>query len=224
MARKYAKSKRTYKRKYTQKSRFMKTTYGKGTVLNPMKGLYGSYYFKRTTNSGILTNVANNNIFYAYSFSLSSLPNYTEFQNLFHNYRILKIVFKVVPTFTGNEMVNTYNGGPNWQMSNISTFIDYNDATLPTDENTFLQAESLKITRAHRIHTRVFKPAVLAAAYEGITSTAYIPKFGQWITTNGGDSSTPHYGIKMMINNNGSVAMVNFRIYTTYYFQCKDLR
>ena len=213
---------KTYKKRYTTGRTFKRSRIPRKLGFGKMK----LYHFKRVVSSGIISTVANTNYFNQYSYNLQQLPNYTEFSALYHNMRINKLVVRFVPTFTANEMVNPTTGTtPNWNMPNISTIIDFNDASMPASEDVFLQSSTLRITRGNKIHTRIFTPALLGVNYEGVGSNSYTPKFKQWLSTqNSGDLATPHYGLKIYIPNMGTTMYMSFRIYTTFYFSCKDLR
>lgn len=181
--------------------------------------------FKRVYSSGLLSTTANVDFYSGQVFLVTAIPNYAEFSALYHNIRINSVSWQLIPAFTGNEMTNTYNNAANWALAPIYTYIDHNDSTFPSSESEFLQSASLKITRGNGIHMRSFTPSILAQNYEGVGATSYTPKYRQWLTTqNAGDLGTPHYGLKLFIPKMGSTMYIQFRIFVTYYFSCKDLR
>lgn len=183
---------------------------------------YNSYFFKRKLLKGTiqLSNLAET--FGSYVFKLSDLPNYTEFTNLFDRYRILKVGVIFIPNWTSNDSnpittINTIN-------PSIYTAIDYTEDGTPLALTELYEDSHCKITRGSKIHKRYFSPAVLASSFETVTTTAYTPKWKQWITTD--DPATPHYALKWAMDKIATGSGQNFyvKVFMTYYIQCKDLK
>lgn len=179
------------------------------------------HYFKRRFNKGTLTlnNLAE--VFQAYTFKLSDLPNYTEFTNLFDRYRICKVAVHLIPQWTNsdlNPVTTTERVNPA-----IYSVVDTTEDAAPTSLNEMYEYSNCKITRGGRIHKRYFTPSVLTSAFESGASTAYIPKFKQWLTTD--DPATPHYCMKIAADKT-STSSNNFtiRVMMTYYLQCKNIK
>lgn len=182
---------------------------------------YNSYFFKRKFYKGAWTLNNLTEVITAYTFKLTDLPNYTEFTNLFDRYRILKVAVILVPQWTTNDLnpvTTTEKVNPA-----IYSLIDYTEDAPPASLSEFYEDSQCKITRGGRIHKRVFTPSVLCNAFETVTTSAYTPKWKQWITTD--DPATPHYSIKLA-GDKTNTSSNNFvvKIFMTYYFQCKDLK
>lgn len=183
-----------------------------------------TYNFKRKAYvETISVGYGAGNILGAYTFALNKLPNYTEFTALFDRYRICGVLVEFMPavdSFSTEAGVSMTN----FALPQVRTIIDHTEDGVPTDFNEMYQYKNCKMTQGNRIHKRFLKPAVLTSAFESTIATAYIPKWKQWITTD--DPATPHYCLKYGINALPSAAMgtMTYRVYATYYLQCKDLK
>lgn len=154
----------------------------------------------------------------AFNFKLSDLTNYSEFTNLYDQYRIKAVAFEILPNVTGND------GNPNTSqilLPFIHTAIDHNDSSAPTID-AIMQYKNYKRTRSHLVHRRYFKPAVASMNYNTVTTTSYTARFGQWIDTD--DAATPHYGLKLFIDAPGPNQTLYYRVFVKYYLQFKDQR
>lgn len=180
----------------------------------------GVHHFKRTNVlSSITTSItAGVNTHQSFSFKFSDLPNYTEFSTLFDQYRMNKFVIKLVPTITGAEPTST---GAAYSLPNVWSVVDYDDA-VDAGNNliSLLQYPNCRMTRGHKIHTRVWRPSVLLDAYTGATEGNTI-KFKQWL--NMADVTIPHYGLKIWIDQCLG-AVMEYRVFFTAYFSCKGVR
>lgn len=159
----------------------------------------------------------------ALTFNLAALPNYTEFTSLFDEYRILGILVEFHPG------VDSWSAEPGVALTNMAlpqvrTIIDHTEDGVPSSFNDMYQYANCKMTRGTTIHKRFLRPNVLSQAFESTVSTAYSPKYKQWITTD--DATTPHYGLKYGIDAlpSASLGTLGYRVYVTYYFQCKSTK
>lgn len=133
-------------------------------------------------------------ISYALKFQLSSLPNSTDFTNLFDMYQIRKVKVIMTPiqglvNVSGNNAYKIY------------TAIDYNDDSAPTD-NMMRQYGNF---RQHNIWndrgfcSRTFKPTVVDTILNNDGSVAYSQsKPAPWISTQ--YPVVPHYCLKIYGN------------------------
>lgn len=179
------------------------------------------FSFKRKALVDTVTVTNLSDVLKAYTFSLDKLPSYTEFTNLFDRYRICGVLVEFMPS------VDSFEVGPGVSMTAFSlpqvrTIIDHTEDGAPLNFNDMYQYSKCKLTQGNRVHKRYLKPAVLTSAFESTVATAYIPKWKQWLTTD--DPATPHYGLKVGINAlpSSSSGSMYYRVYATYYFQCKD--
>lgn len=151
------------------------------------------------------------------TFQLDNLDNYTEFTNLFQQFRILGVKLTFVPYVTSNDanpIATTY------VMPNIHTVIDHDDSGTPANLAEIMQFRNHRMTRLNRVHSRYIKPSILMSAYETALTSAYIPKWKQWVSTD--DYTTPHYGLKYFIDQSSTALTI--RVFAKFYFQCKDLK
>lgn len=147
--------------------------------------------------------------------TLADVPSFTDFTNLFDQFRISGISVRIIPRFT-QALQST--GAP-LPPGELFTCMDY-DGNGPTTLAGIQQYQNTKMTRGHVVHKRFYKPAVLVAAYQSAIATSYVPKWNQFIDT--ADSATPHYGLYGMVANNGAV--VDYDLQATYYIQCKNVK
>jgi len=175
--------------------------------------------FKRTVNSANISVDSTAWQYGALNFQLANLPNYTEFTNLYDQYRICGIKVEFRPRVTGNDanaMATLV------QFGDLCTVIDRNDNTAPTTQNELYQYSTLRTTRMIRGQKRYFVPACLVQTYETAVTAGYASKFKQWLDTN--DYAVPHYGLKYAIAPSSSATAVTIGVIVTYYFQCKDIK
>lgn len=203
---------------------------------NPNKLRRQVHYYKRTfrvgdlrasydATTGITTAISN-----ALSFNLTQLPAYTEFTDLYDQYKINGISVKIQPLVT-EGLASPLSGSPFvYGFPKLSTVIDYDDTNIPANENVMLQYGSLKMTGSFKEHKRYFKPKVRIAALDaGAAVTANQVKAAGWIDT--GAPAVPHYGLK--VYHPGPIASggvpgisssIAYSVYATVYIACKNVR
>ena len=210
---------RTYKRRRPTIRRSRRAMYRRRLRLSrrPRLSALRTYHFKRTfTLSPISTGTSP--VFGAYAFSISDLPNYTEFTALFDQYRINKLVVRYVPNHNSSEV------GATKALMEFNSVLDFNDQVAPTALTQLYEYANWRMTRGNAIHTRVFTPAVLslvattsAIAYQGDQS-----KWKQWLATS--QTDIEHYGIKYAIGATQAAGDMYFTPYVTAYFSCKSVK
>lgn len=204
-------SRRTVRRRRIGRPRIRRRVIGRA-----LRSRNTVHSFSRSQEIGLIQTTSGIATLGKYTFNMGNMTNYSEFTNLFQRFRIVAIKLSIVPVWTENNLVP----GTSFSMPNVHSVVDYDDSTTPGDLNELLQYSNYKRTRGHMVHSRYFKPAIQMAAYETTLATAYVPKWKQWLSTD--DFATPHYGLKYYIDAIGAV--VSFRVYAKYYFQCKDLK
>lgn len=152
-----------------------------------------------------------------YSFALNNLPDVTDFTNLFDQYCIKKVVFKMIPRFS---QFNAVYSNPNNLFTQVHTAIDYDDASaLPTTTglNEIVQYESHRVTRANQTHTRVLVPRVELSG-----ASAAFPKAYQWIDCD--NINALHNGVKVFIPKmDGTGNALTYDVQMTFYIKCKNV-
>jgi hypothetical protein len=171
-----------------------------------------THHFKRTFVAAQFTASGTGPNFFGYSFALDDLPNYTEFTNLFDQYRINKVVVKFVPSANVDAI------GASQIIPSLHTAIDNNDATAPTALSQLYEYQSYKRTRGTQVHTRVWTPSALVE----ISTSASSPKWKQWIGTQ--FPSIEHYGLKVGCDQTVTTADIYWLPYVTVYFSCRSAK
>lgn len=157
----------------------------------------------------------------ALSFQLSDLPNYTQFTNLYDQYRILAVKVE----FVARTPPVQYYGVSAISSSApvLYTAIDLDDVTTPTS-TTLLAHESCKFHGAFtpmstNKYVRWLKPATAVEMYQTGGFGGYGARQNQWIDTT--SSSVQHYGIKWWIATAATTPAYYYDVVFTYYMEFK---
>lgn len=162
------------------------------------------------------TSYLNAGNFGALSFKLSDLPNYTDYSNLYDEYRIKAVRVDFVPATNGSAF--TYNGVGVSELSipALYTWIDTDDNTAPT---TVASGQQFQTFKCHglmsQMRTRWLVPEVSTALYSG-AFTSYGQLKNQWIDNN--STSVVHFGLKYALIN-GTTNGGAFDAVATYYME-----
>lgn len=166
--------KRAYRRRFRARTRYSK----RGQKL---------YLFKRFCDYGELSISNALPTFAAYNFSLSDLPNSTEFTSLYDMYKINCVKISFIPQQTQSISIGSINN-PNASARFFSA-IDYNDGSAPTSLDDLRQYQSCKMTPILRTHKRViFKPKILDSNGFSISP---------WMST--ASPSANYFGLKVAV-------------------------
>lgn len=181
----------------------------------------GVHHFKRTYQGSEITINNVSSISGGWSFSLNSLPSYSEFTALFDEYRINGIAIKLVPLFTSADLNPATTA---LTVPNLHTVIDYDDSTDPGSLNTILQYPNRRMTRATQMHSRYFRPHVAYAVYKTALASGYGTKSRMWIDCENVD--VPHYGFKYCFDGNYGTGSqtITYKSYITMYLSCRGVR
>lgn len=127
-------------------------------------------------------------------FTLQQLPNYTEFTNLFDNYRIHAIKM----TFFRPSVANSASEMD--QLVRLHTAIDYDDAATPASINELMNYDNYQVIALrdqfmrNGKFSRFWRPRIVREVYRTAVSTAYEPARPKMLDCAYPD--IPHYGIK----------------------------
>lgn len=167
------------------------------------------------------------------NFALSQclqVGNYTE---IFEYYKINKVVVEfrykgaTRPAYTTLPAGNSTTGTNNEIVNEINPVlyfkVDHNDIT--ADSLSTLK-ESMR-TREKQLSNNspnfsiTLKPAIQAEAYKTAITSAYRPKWNQWLSTT--DDGVPHYGLKVyaVAGNGNNPNMGEIEVTSKIYFSCK---
>lgn len=130
-------------------------------------------------------------------FRLSQVPDYSEFTNLFDQYRILKAKVTFLPSFNAGDAL----GGATTTFFPIPYFTyatDSDNADAPHSQAALMEYGNARTVRLDKPVTVTITPRVAQSVYKAGATNGYAEgKAGQWI-----DCETPdvqHYGLKWCI-------------------------
>lgn len=154
----------------------------------------------------------------ATQFTISDLPSSTDFTNLFDQYRINKIVWKLIPKYTEVALVPG-SATQNANLQQIHSVLDYDDATAPTSISQLTQYQNHKMTRGNQVHTRVLIPKVETM----VNGASNAPKSYVWIDCD--DTTVFHRGVKFIVPSPGTTGTtLYYDAEFTFYISCKNVR
>lgn len=165
--------------------------------------------------SGVGTAGAN-----GYAFALADLTSYTEFTNLFDQYKITGVKLDFIP-FADNISWQVANNGAGISAPGGPLLIsaDHDDSTPPASANEMLQKQTTKVIPVGRRYRMFIKPKFNVATYSG---GGIAPASG-WLDT--GSVSVPHYGAKAwMAAPNIPDTSFTYQVWATYYIKCKGVQ
>lgn len=152
--------------------------------------------------------------------SAVAVPSYTEFSNLFDEWKIDYIKIKMMFT---NNFANVTTANPVYMSSGLPTIqlaVDTNDDVPPTSSNDLLQYQNLR-TRCFDSNGPEyvqFKPkAVVATEAGNVLAAGYGTNYGGWISTN--SAGTDWMGLKIFWDLGGTSTANHFGdmvFYITY--------
>lgn len=201
----------------------MDTSNNNNTARNPqapraLRGQLGTLRTTRVFQGTNLVSLSSGPLYGAYNFQLSSLPNYTEFTNLFDKYRIKWVKVTFMPKFSEVDMSNfaTYKAAP------LATVIDLDDSSNPTATTDLMQYDSYKVTRGNEVHVRSFKPRLAQAAYTG-TFTGYTQAPADvWVDC--GSPTVQYYGLKFYLDSTPTAGSQQYDVFVKMWIDFCNTR
>lgn len=160
------------------------------------------------------------------SFHLSDCINYSTYTTLFDQFRILKVVYTLTPVKT--QLVvrpydDTTTAGQILAIPRLTTVIDRDDTSIPVDFESIYQRPSSRSTLATRKVTYSFRPTPLAMTFQSPTQTAYKVDWSKSYL-DCGDATTPHFGIKGVLEAASPAQAYTYRVETKIYLSFKNRR
>lgn len=160
------------------------------------------------------------------SFNLNDINNSTEYKTLFEYYKINKVVVTFRYKSTGADG-NTVQAYPRQNEINPLLYfkVDHNDISA---DSLLLMRQSMKtrekqFTNNNPEFTITLKPAIRDTVYKSASGVdTYVPKWGQWLSTDDGD--VEHYGLKAycVANKSSSVNPGQLIVQIKYYISFKN--
>lgn len=157
---------------------------------------------------------------FALTFAMDNVNGVGELKSLFDNYRIIKVLYRFVLMRNPNsDQVSIANRG---LYPRINWVHDFNDSTAISRAQMyqhgglreFFFTEDRQATKWYTL-----KPSSLVQMYESGTTTAYQPRWLQWMDTS--DSGAPHYGIKVTFDQ--LYSNVNLHVEAKLIIECKGI-
>lgn len=179
--------------------------------------------FKRSYyKEGALASDPGSDQFGGFTYSLNSLPNYTDFTTLFDQYRVDKIRVTFYPR---QNVTNGTFPSPTTdtvQSCQVFSVVDLDDGNAPTSLNDVLQYQNLKTTRGLQVHSRTFKPGVEIAQTNNGTLAGSMVKMSPWLDCT--VASVWHNGLKVVLQNTGGFAPITYDMKVDMWISCKNVR
>lgn len=150
--------------------------------------------------------------------TLSQIPAYTEIVNLFDVYKISYVKIRFFLDYDPSAQTAATSYYPK-----LYFCTDVDDASQPLSLQEFRERSNtqIRVLTPQRPVTFGWRPNTLQMIYRSLSTTAYVPKWNQWIDTDTAD--VPHYGYKWAIDyfNNTNYAV---RAEMTVWFQGKNTK
>ena len=182
-------------------------------------------YAANTSVLSVTASSAANN----HEFKLSNIVNAAEFQDLFDQYKINKVVV-TYQLITNPDATNYTNSASSAQPANIYPTVwsipDYDDSSaLTIDQMKERIGVKNRVLRPNQKMVFVVRPKILVQTYLTAVSTGYAPKS---MFVDMSTATIPHYGLKTVIDIAGYTPNVGFPYLIKqdfkYFFTCKNVR
>lgn len=168
-----------------------------------------------------------NNTWYttSYAFSLAQLPSYTDFTNLFEQYRINAVKLQFMPTFDSADLnFNPAGTGSVWtRIPRMYTIIDRDGNPQLSTENAMIQYGNVRqITSPLKPFSVYIKaPCVQVATANNVTLVGGAPKGKQWIDCD--NYNIGHWGCALGGIAGGTTSgQIIYQVVATFYMQFKN--
>lgn len=230
MARRYMKRQNTANRRrtyYRRKKNFRYSMAGRRLGRLGASSLYRpTHYFIRSTEidaTALTANIAGQLgtgfIGKAYTYQLNSLINHTDFNSLYDQYKIIAVKHHFKWSLDSTVPADNLLSNP----PVMYHFTDNDDNSAPSHD-TFTERATTKqfAMRANKVYTITLKPACLQEIYRTSVTTAYVPKWNQFIDM--GNDNVPHYGLKVGWMYPGNLVYGNLVSWYSILFACKGVK
>lgn len=208
------------KRRYTRTYRRYPRRYAKRPI---RKAALNNHHFKipfapnwSNQTGGSSTGSAN---IVDYHTNLSAITNYGEFQAMFDQYRVNKIVFKFTPVdpvaFQTPHVTTNLPVGRGYLFYCIN-----HTGTSYGSESAMLQCSNYKRVPYGKTVNICFTPCTLTEKYRSAIATGYSAKYKDWIDM--ADITCPQYGLTVGVMTTDSGFVPSYAVSGTMYFSCKS--
>lgn len=225
---------RSYKKKIYRKRKSNKRRSGAvpTRLIKPKSSFTNAkiHWYKHSTSGGSVESILTNTITqttaiqnFSWVFNISDLPNAINYRTIYEQYRIFKIVVKLIPMATQvvQHSVST-GGGVNCGI--LASVIDWSKSTPLEYLSDYEQYQNFKFQGvfSRRIHTRIWKPSILENAVSHLDTGIVISK-NKWLSWD--NRETTHFGIKVYLDAapDATVAQ-SFWVQVKYYVGFKNVK
>lgn len=165
-----------------------------------------------------------------YTFTLGSLPNSSDFTNMFSAYRINAVRLLFIPLVTnldGGQVYANQSAGSQWTtVPRLYTAIEKQSTAQYTSESGVQQYQNLRIIKRPLSPFSVYvkAPAVWESVQTTASSAFSQPKIKQWLSCD--TPTVQHYGcvIGGILPGSSATGSVQYNVIATYYLQFKSAR
>lgn len=154
-----------------------------------------------------------------YKFRLQDLPGYSDFTNLYENFRITGVRLRFMP-FAGTE--STYPASTGTVISPLALCIDRgcndNIASNPSFTS-LLENQDCKIRTGQMPFSMYIAYPKAHSPADGLSQTVLT---SPWLDSEVNGEGVDHHGVKFCFQQNTTAdRAVYFRVYATYYIKCR---
>lgn len=177
------------------------------------------YRYKRTVTYPAIT-ATDAVVSAGQAFALSDLPDYTEFTNLYDQYRITRIIIRMIPVAS-----TQYNAAPQvYCTPTIHHVIDYDDANAPTSLAILQEYQNYRRQSMVKPFKRSFIPCIGQIIYYNLAGSGYSSRARTWLDC--AYNAIPHYGFKYWIDAQTvlGLGIFTYQYEATFYISCKNVR
>lgn len=151
-----------------------------------------------------------------FRFKLSDLPDYTEFTNLYEQFRISKVILRFLPVQgTDAEVASSSRIIPLAVAPNVSA-IDTVAAAVGLSD--VLSEQGCRLLSGERPYTMTVYPK----AYGTVDGVSTASSYGGWLNSNGNGSSVEHMGFKWAWELPTASAISGYSVYATFVVECRN--
>ncbi len=149
--------------------------------------------------------------FFAGHFQLDQCQKYSDFVDLFDQYRI-----RLVELFgtTGNIPQNPSTTD---STSELLVAIDFDDDTVPTAVTDLYNYETVQVVSPGQHFSRRFRPQVIATVLDNAAAPADAVSSGLWIDLNSPD--VPYYGWKVACTASGTTSVTRWNLWARLHVE-----
>lgn len=160
----------------------------------------------------------------AYHFTLSDVPNYEEFTSLYDEYKILKIVVKLMPM--AMQVTNSADGSTS-NFGILATVLDFNDDTPLTSIQDYEAYQNFRFQsiQSQRLHTRVFTPTAAGLTLTEAGAATSVPvrvERNKWYRTS--NAEVVYYGLKLFLGAGSANSLQTYYFQLIYYMAFRNVK